>query len=102
MHRARQILAVTLVATAICADRAVAARPASVRHATSDARGSSMTGRLVSRISQNFRRDVCAVRLYQQRPDSSAPIASQETPEAPGIVRTLLDPLQLRLPPPLR
>jgi len=96
MSRTRQILAVMAVTTALCADHVASAAPAQ--------RGpvAEMAGRLVTRLTQTFRRVVpSAVRspVRQQRlaPETSpAPVASvSATP-----VRQQLAPFQFRLPPP--
>ena len=102
MRRARQILAVTLVATAICADRAVAAAPSvNGGGAPSDARVTSMASRIVRGFSSSFRRAVSAVRLHETRRDTSAAVRPELAPDAPLAVHPTLEPFRFRLPPPV-
>jgi hypothetical protein len=106
MRRTRQVLAVVVVTTALCADRAAAAAPMLVgsapgRSHTTGGR-QTLAGRLVDRLSQTFRRVV----------PSAAPVqARQVTPVATAAPRALADqslgvpslpisPFQFRLPPP--
>ncbi len=99
MKRTRHVLAIALVATALCADRAVAAAPALRPQA------GSVAGRLVSRLSTSFRRVVPSVRVYETRRDGFAPASVSSIPmdfDSAGFRPRLLSPLQLRLPPPQR
>ena len=91
-----------VVTTALCADRAAAAAPAPGPQ-TAQAAGLSLAGRLVTRLSQTFRRVM----------PSSAPLeARQPRPVAPAQPERLADqslhvqlppisPFQFRLPPPV-
>ena len=100
MGRTRHILAVTLVATALCADRAVAAAvtpEAPVRPQTSMM---EMAGRFVSRLSSNFRRAVATVRIYEPRSQQGAASFDRPIPESAPIVQIPISPNQFRLPPP--
>ena len=99
MNRTRQIVAITLVATALCADRAVASvAPTVVRH---EARVTSLAERLVSRLSSNFRRVVPAMRLCERaRGESITSIAQWPAPVLAFIARQPISPFQFRLPPP--
>ena len=65
-RRTGHLVAVTLVAAALCADRAVAATPALRPQATSTA------GKLVTRLSVSFRRVVPTVRVYEMRREVAA------------------------------
>ena len=96
MKRTRQILAVTLVATALCADRVVASAPVIRPEVTETAR------QIVRRLAVSFRQDVPSVR-FERSTDPSLPVAAGQ----PCIVA--LDtplhtregtPFQFRLPPP--
>jgi len=83
-----------VVATALCADRAVASAPALSR--TTPSRS------LASRITTSFRRTVPSVRLQPTRTMESAanfPLPIRET--ASGV-RSDFSPFQFRLPPPTR
>jgi hypothetical protein len=97
MRPSRRILAITLVASALCADRALAASPMLRPQVASAA------GRLVSRLSVSLRRSVPSARVYQVRREGAA---AQAVPQlsSPLPARSLgvqLSPLVLRLPPPL-
>lgn len=101
MGRTRHILAVTLVATALCADRAVAATAAAPEAAARPTSGMmEMAGRLVSRLSSNFRRVVATVRIYEPRSQQAAPSFERAIPESAPIVQLPISPNQFRLPPP--
>lgn len=96
MSRTRQILAVVAVTTALCADHVASAAPAQ--------RGpvAEMAGRLVTRLTQTFRRVVpSAVRSPVRQPRLAAqtsPLAVASAPASP--VRQPFSPFQFRLPPP--
>ena len=62
MKNARQFIAVTLMATAICADRSPPGRARGVGDFPS---AGHLAGRLIERLSVNFRRVVPAGQLYQ-------------------------------------
>lgn len=82
-----------VVATALCADRAVTAAPAS-QSRTVPARS------LASRITTSFRQTIASVRLQPGRAMESAasfPLPIRE--EASGV-RSDFSPFQFRLPPP--
>lgn len=98
MRPSRRILAITLVASALCADRAIAASPA-LRPQVA-----SVAGRLVSRLSINLRRVVPSAKVYQTRHEGAAGLLRQPRLEVVQPDRSLairLSPLLLRLPPPL-
>ena len=85
----------TLVATALCADRAVMASPA----ARPD--DSTPTRTLVGRLTVTLRRCVPSVRLWETRRDQDRPaFALLATPASPLIAPVSLSPFQFRLPPP--
>jgi hypothetical protein len=94
MKAVQRALAITLVATALCADRAVASapvvRPEPVANRT-----------LVGRLKVTFRRCVALVRIWetrrdQDRPATAAAFVAPACPFAP----LSLSPFQFRLPPP--
>ncbi|CAN5539226.1 hypothetical protein BH09PLA1_BH09PLA1_20240 [soil metagenome] len=99
MVRTRQILAITLVATALCADRAVASvAPSELR---TEARVTSLAGRFVSRLSSKFRRVVPAMRLCERvRGESTVPTAPRESLVRAFVPPQPTSPFQFRLPPP--
>ena len=92
--RTRHVIAVVVVATALCAaDRAVAAVPS---HRTVAPKS------LASRITTSFRQTVPSVRLQPTRTMESVakyPLSIRE--EASGV-RSSFSPFQFRLPPPVR
>lgn len=86
----------TLVATALCADRSLAAPPSARPEADATA---SRT--LAARLSVTFRRCVSTVRLVAARRDLDRPaIASEPTAEHPFVAPSPLSPFEFRLPPP--
>jgi hypothetical protein len=98
MRNARHVIAVTLMATAICADRGLPTAPAEPQ-ATSH-----FAGRLMERLCVNLRRTVPAARLCQARrvdlrsTDSAAPRLDSLTL---SFISPSLSPFQFRLPPPI-
>jgi hypothetical protein len=99
MKRTRQVLVMTLVATALCADRVVTASPDLRAQLQS---GADPIARLATKLSATFRRVVPAVRLHQVRHEAVVTLA----PAMPGIrpllqVHATRGPLSdFRLPPP--
>src|SRR2546423_13245354 len=98
MKRTRHLIAVALVATALCADRAVAAAP-QVRSE------GSVAGRIVSRITTGLRRAVSAVRIYETRQDAvivrSRPVGTSRIDDAARVeFHPTFSQFQFRLPPP--
>lgn len=95
-HRSRQVIAVTLVAAALCADRVVVAAPVlRVQHKT------TATERLVTRLTSSFRRVIPAARVIQVRRDGLALLACSIAPEPVQISPPPMSPFEFRLPPPL-
>jgi hypothetical protein len=97
MRPSRRILAITLVASALCADRAIAAAPA-LRPQVA-----SVAGRLVSRLSVTFRRAVPSAKVYQTRREGVSGLLTQprlKAAQPAGWLAMRLSPLLLRLPPP--
>ena len=96
MSRARHILAVVAVTTALCADQVVAAAPMAPPQVA------AMAARLVTRLSQTFRRTVPnavrpAVRSQYAPAEAAAPTVQ---PDALRAINCELSPFQFRLPPP--
>ena len=94
MRRTRHVIAVMVVATALCADRAVSAAPAQARSATPKS--------LAARITTSFRQQVPSVRLQPTRTTESAASYPLPIRETASGVRAELSPFQFRLPPPAR
>jgi hypothetical protein len=96
MRRHRQILAIALVATALCADRAVTAAPILRPQSASSARS------FVSRLSAGLRRAIPSTAVYESRRDGVALAEkSFSIPQNTACFRTRLSLLILHLPPPL-
>jgi hypothetical protein len=96
MKRTRHLIAVALVATALCADRAVASAP-EVREQQ------SATSRIVSRITRNLRRAVSSVRVYQPRQQTVTipPLAASRIGDVVMVeTHPTFCAFQFRLPPP--
>lgn len=96
MRRLGNILAVTLVALALCADRATAAAPAVRPHI------SQVTRQVVRQVTKRFQRVVPAVKIVQDRQEGlrrvTSPVFPPQTPA--GLHDTATTPFQFRLPPP--
>jgi hypothetical protein len=106
MKRTRQVLVMTLMATALCADRVVTTAPTlreSLATASADPLA-RLASNLGSRFSGSFRRVTTpVVRLHQERRD--APLSPAAAPQpvvavavAPHVAQG--SPFQFRLPPP--
>jgi hypothetical protein len=95
-HRRRQVIAVTLVAAALCADRVVVAAPVlRVPHKT------TATERLVTRLTISFRRVIPAARVIQTRRDGLVLLPCEVAPEPVHVSPPPTSPFQFRLPPPV-
>jgi hypothetical protein len=96
MRRLGNILAVTLVALALCADRVTAAAPA-VRPQISQ-----VTRQVVRQVTKRFQRVVPAVKIVQDRQEGIRRLTSQDVPaDMPtGLHDAQTTPFQFRLPPP--
>jgi hypothetical protein len=96
MKRHGNWIAVALVATALCADRTIAAAP-ELREVQ------SASPSLASRLTTGLRRSVSSARIYQPQQESLAALplaASRIMAAAPTASHQLLSPFQFRLPPP--
>ncbi|HEX3357525.1 MAG TPA: hypothetical protein VHS31_11190 [Tepidisphaeraceae bacterium] len=97
MKRTQQLIAVALVATALCADRAIAAAP--------EARPQmSVAGRIVERLTSGLRRAVSRVRIYQAREEVGSAKPQAAKCDARVVVVGLhpnFGVFEFRLPPPV-
>jgi hypothetical protein len=95
MRNSRHIIAVTLMATAICANRAIAAAPVEQPVA-------QFAGRLMERLSVRLRRVLPAARLYQPRHAQAQPENEEvwSGGQGVGIRQVSFSPFYFRLPPP--
>ena len=108
MRKTRTIVAVTLLATALCADRAVAVAAARAGEASIPAGGRDRTQNqagqqtFAQRLTRSLRQVVPAMQLHQSRRDGLSPIDIrgdvQHAQSAGRGVETT--PFQFRLPPP--
>jgi hypothetical protein len=104
MKRTRQVLVMTLVATALCADRVATASPALRAHEQQPTADpiARLASHLGSKLTGAFRRVVTETRLTQVRRDGVAtpsPVAARiVVPAAIHVAET--SPFQFRLPPP--
>jgi hypothetical protein len=92
-RRTRHVIAVMVVATALCADRTVSAA-SQVRTPRAQPRS------LASRITTSFRQTVAPVRLQPARTGEEAKSLPLPIRQAAGGVRDEYAPFQFRLPPP--
>jgi len=97
MRNARHIIAVTLMATAICADRVAPAVP-------TEQPTVHLAGRFMARLSANFRRVLPSARLYQPHRGQFRMLDSRPSgfiDQSAGLMPVCLSPFQFRLPPPI-
>ncbi|HZZ44837.1 MAG TPA: hypothetical protein VFE58_18005 [Tepidisphaeraceae bacterium] len=96
MRRLTNIFVITLVALALCADRATAAAPIVRPHI------SQVTRQVVRQLTKRFQQVVPAVKIVENRQDVLASIPSSDlTPVVPLALHTSAGtPFQFRLPPP--
>ncbi|MGA3065928.1 MAG: hypothetical protein ABSF29_03675 [Tepidisphaeraceae bacterium] len=96
MRRHRHIIAVTLLATALCADRMCLAAPA--QRPTPE-----MSGGIMKRLTVSLRRAMPPLRLYQPPAIASkTEIAPSPEPRPIPVAAVIqLSPFNFRLPPPL-
>jgi len=96
MTKTRHLIAVTLVATALCADRAALAVP-------SQQPVTQLAGQFIQRLSSSFRRVLPAARLYRSGRYGFQPVVrplrATVSAQHPPAIR--LSPFYFRLPPPL-
>ena len=97
MRRTRQVIAVMVVATALCAaerSHAAVAEPASRPQAHGFARS------LAQKLTSSFRQTVSVVRVQPARADETASTFPLSIRKAASGVRANLSPFQFPLPPP--
>lgn len=93
------------MATALCADRAVAAAPARRAESTPASTGvaGGVAGQFVRRLTVGLGRAVSQVRLVQSRREGRGEVASvplMARTVSPPVVRWTGSPFEFRLPPP--
>lgn len=103
MRQARHVLMVALVATALCADRAVAAAPVGRTVARTQASSSVaglFAGKFVRRLSRTLRQALPSVRLVETLSGTRPLFLAASVPQDLHIAPLRLTPFQFRLPPP--
>lgn len=100
MRKTRTIVAVTLLATALCADRAVARTAASAARVES---GEVARAGFAQRLTTSLRRVVPVVKLELGRQQGMAPVAWAGDGGGSQVVphRVVGDAFRFRLPPPV-
>src|SRR5687768_221005 len=96
MRHGRRALMVAMLATALCADRAIAAAPRLAPQV------GEMARQIAGRLSSSFRRTVPSIHLHQSRQEMSAPQTATALVIAtsPAVHNAQSSPFQFRLPPP--
>ena len=95
-RRTRHVIAVMVVATALCADRATAAAPQSAPQST------GLAKTLVKKLTSSLRQSVSPAQVQPVRAiETARPMPLIIRQEATGI-RSDFSPFQFRLPPPSR
>jgi hypothetical protein len=100
MHRTRHVIVMTLVATALCADRAASAAPVLSKPVSSAVNPlARLATKLAGRLSGNFRP---AISVARSRPtgQSSSIVPPLSEPQLVYRPSPLGSPLQFPLPPP--
>jgi hypothetical protein len=101
MRRTRQVIAVMVVATALCAaDRSAVARPEPAPAPRAPANGFART--LARKLTRSFRQSVVTVRVQPRRADERAGSFPLSIRQAASGVRSRFSPFEFRLPPPAR
>jgi hypothetical protein len=100
MRRTRQVLAIVVVATALFADRGMAAP--TMRPDPAPRAAGSLAGRFIDRLSRGFSRSVPVVLPRQARRAVLAvlPVRPSSGDQSFGLSHRPVSPFQFRLPPP--
>lgn len=96
MRNARHVIAWTLVATALCADRSLPAAPLEPVSA-------QLAGRLIERLSVNFRRVLPAAQAFRPHRFGlpKAEVLLMAPVQLAGRIIACPSPFEFRLPPPV-
>jgi|SRR6185437_4782765 len=94
MRRTKQVIAVMVVATALCADRSLSAAP----QATAEPAGLART--LATKLTSSLRRTVAPVKVLSARFNEKSRELPLPIRKAQSGVRVEMSPAQFRLPPP--
>jgi len=93
-RRTKHVIAVMVVATALCADRSVSAAPV----ARPQSQGLART--FASKLTTGLRRAVAPMRVQSVRTVEAAPVFASPIRDAASGVHSTFSPFQFRLPPP--
>ena len=93
-RRTRHVIAVMVVATALCADRSVSAAPIARPQSQGFARA------FASRLTTSLRRAVAPARAQWVTIVEAAPVVEQPVRDAASGLHPNFSPFQFRLPPP--
>jgi hypothetical protein len=100
MRKTRTIVAVTLLATALCADRRLSSAASAAEGSRTEA-GPVVRG-FAQRLTVSLRRVVSAVQIHQGRQEGAAQVVWLENaPEQTCVRASEGVPFQFRLPPPV-
>jgi hypothetical protein len=95
MRRTKHVIAVVVVATALCADRSLSAAP------TPRVESSSLARTLASKLTSSLRRAVApSVSVAPTRSEEQVQTFALPIHEEASGVRSTFSPFQFRLPPP--
>jgi hypothetical protein len=98
MKRTKHVIAVVVVATALCADRSLSAAPV----ARSADASSGLARSFASKLTSNLRRAIApTVSVQPTRSDEQVQTFAPAIREEASGVRISLSPYQFRLPPPM-
>ena len=104
MNRARQALVVALMATALCADRSMAAAPAGAVGGGQGGELADLAGRFVGRLAAGFVRGrvsaTVAMERHSGRPEVWVAPSSVDADRGVNLRGECWSPFQFRLPPP--
>ena len=101
MRKTRTLVAVTLLATALCADRRLASAASAAESGSRTEAGPVVRG-FAQRLTVSLRRVVSAAKLHQGRQEGVAQVVWLESaPEQTSVRATEGVPFQFRLPPPV-
>jgi hypothetical protein len=96
MKRTKHVIAVVVVATALCADRSLSAAPVPRSADTS----AGLARSFASKLTSNLRRAVAPIVSVPTRSDEQVQTFAPAIREEASGIRVELSPFQFRLPPP--
>ncbi len=94
MRRTKHVIAVMVVATALCADRSLSAAPQTV------SQSSGLARTFATKLTSSLRRTVAPMKMLSARSDEKQRVLPLPIRDAASGVRVEMSPAQFRLPPP--